>query len=388
MEESNDKPVNRDSIDNVLDEFERKKETLEGFCVRAKSLIEDLLLDAGLRVQSVQARVKKREKLRDKYLNPDKNYKRLDDITDQAALRIIVYYEDEIDRAAELINKEFNVLPEFSVDKRETDPDRFGYSALNLVCTHSETRQKDVQFKKYATLRFEIQITSVLSHAWSEIEHEWYDLQGAYPSAIKRKFSRLAALLQIAESEFLSLRNQKINYQKSVDIRVESDVPGLTIDAVSLAKFVSLDPIVVALDKQMAILAKRTLAPPTQGTVALNLRVHAALALGFKTLDAIPPALKKYEAPLVEYVERVAPNWGGDNSLQQGLCIYQLALLLFGAQGSAKLVELFKGFGSFTVDPLPDWIPRQSAIAAEVLSKYPALSETPAADKPGSRITK
>ncbi|HEY3770989.1 MAG TPA: RelA/SpoT domain-containing protein, partial [Candidatus Angelobacter sp.] len=129
-----EKPKLRESIETVLDDFDAKKETLEAFCVRTKSLIEDCLTDANLRFQSIQARVKKRHKLRDKYLNPQKGYKKLDDITDQAALRVIVYYEDEIDRASELIKKEFNVLPELSVDKRQTAPDQFGYYALNFVC--------------------------------------------------------------------------------------------------------------------------------------------------------------------------------------------------------------------------------------------------------------
>src|SRR5258708_15617294 len=173
---TSDSDEKRDPVETVLAEFEAREDMLKEICVKTSSLIEDCLKDAQLRYQLIQHRVKKRDKLREKYLDPKKNYCKLDDITDQAGLRIITYYEDEVDRVAEMIKKEFTVDPDKSVDKRETEPDKFGYYAFNLVCTHADKRKSDVQFKKYANICFEIQITSVLRHAWSEIEHPWYDL--------------------------------------------------------------------------------------------------------------------------------------------------------------------------------------------------------------------
>ncbi len=126
----------RDPIEKVLEEFDAKKDTLTQFCVRTQGLIEACLEDAKLRYQSIQWRVKRKKKLSDKYLDPKKNYSKLTDITDLAALRIITYYEDEVDQVAEVIKKEFIVIPEKSIDKRETAPDKFGYYAFNLVCTH------------------------------------------------------------------------------------------------------------------------------------------------------------------------------------------------------------------------------------------------------------
>jgi putative GTP pyrophosphokinase len=90
-------------VKSVLAEFDAKEDMLAAFCARTKSLIEASLQDANIRYQSVQARVKTRKKLQDKYLDSTKDYKRLDDITDLAGLRIITYYEDEVDRVAEVI---------------------------------------------------------------------------------------------------------------------------------------------------------------------------------------------------------------------------------------------------------------------------------------------
>lgn len=208
MSEMTTEPEN---VENVLEEFEARKDKLEAFCAKAKSLIEEALQDAGIKYQSVQSRVKSRKKLREKYVDPGKRYKRLDDVTDLAGLRVITYYEDDVDSAADVIRREFEVDPVRSIDKRKTEPDRFGYHAVNYICCHLKKRLVDVEYKKYAGIWCEIQITSILPHAWSEIEHEWYDLKQAYPDEIKRRFSRLMALFEIAESEFTALKRERSN---------------------------------------------------------------------------------------------------------------------------------------------------------------------------------
>jgi putative GTP pyrophosphokinase len=206
----------RAEVEAILAEFDAREDLLAAFCARTKGLIEAGMQDAGIRCQSVQFRVKTKRKLREKYLDPTKKYTRLDDITDLAGLRIITYYEDEIDQVAEIIKREFDVDLENSVDKRQVEPDRFGYSALNYVCRHLSKRTSDVEYKRFTGICCEIQITSVLRHAWSEIEHEWYDLKDAYPENVKRRFYRTAALLELAESEFLDIRKQRTNYQNQL----------------------------------------------------------------------------------------------------------------------------------------------------------------------------
>jgi len=163
------------SVDSILAEFERRENLLETFCAKTKQLIEECLEDAQIRYQSVQARVKTRNKLRAKYTDPQKSYRCLDDITDLAALRVITYYEDEIDSVAKVIEREFKIDPDRSIDKRKTEPDRFGYDGVNYICCHTAQRSASTEYRKFSNVRCEIQITSILSHAWAEIEHDWYD---------------------------------------------------------------------------------------------------------------------------------------------------------------------------------------------------------------------
>src|SRR6266481_8211014 len=94
---------NKAKVEDVLAEFGRRQENLAALCAKTKSLIEASLQDANIPYQSVQSRVKSRKKLREKYLDPEKKYKRLKDITDLAGLRIITYYEDDVDRVVDVI---------------------------------------------------------------------------------------------------------------------------------------------------------------------------------------------------------------------------------------------------------------------------------------------
>ena len=336
----------RESVEKVCAEFDQRKEMLDEFCIRAKSLVEDCLKDAGIRFQSVQARVKKREKLQAKYLDPEKHYTKLDDITDQAALRVITYYDDELDLVIGVLKREFEVNPEQSVDKRETEPNKFGYRAVNLVCTHSEKRKSDVQFKKQANLSFEIQVTSVLGHAWSEIEHEWYDLKETYPAAIKRRFSRLAALFELAESEFVSLREQRTSYRRSVGVQVEAEVADVAIDAVSMKALIATEPAIAQLDKQISQVLGRPLAEATDRSD--QVRANTAHAAGLTTVQALRDSLKKYEATIPEFVRRSLPIFRpvpSERPILKGISIYRLAMMLAAVQGEGTLIQFFQAAG-------------------------------------------
>jgi len=359
----------RASIEEVLAEFDRRQDILTALCAKTKNLIEASLQDASIPYQSVQARVKAKKKLRAKYLDPEKDYRCLDDITDQAGLRVITYYEDDVDRVSEIIKREFDLDHENSVGRRETEPDRFGYSAANFVCRHSAKRTSDVEYKKFAGIVCEVQIASILSHAWSEIEHEWYDLKDAYPAEIKRRFSRLAALFDLAGSEFLEIKKARAHYEQSVALRVEAKVPDLPIDAVSLRSFVDQEPLVAEIDKALGSVLGVALSQNISDS-QLVYRSKALKLAGFETLQELSGALARFRTAIPEFVRRCKKEavWplSSASSLPKGIRLHQLAQFSVSAAGVDASNSYYKEFGF----PPGVNLVRQVAIAKEIASGY------------------
>jgi putative GTP pyrophosphokinase len=349
MADEGQKDSRKADVESVLAEFDRRKNLLDAFCEKATELIRAILKDANIRYYAVQARVKDRDKLRDKYQDTDKSYICLDDITDLAGLRIITYYEDDVDRAGNVIKAEFDIDPKHSVDLREKEPDRFAYGALHLVGSHAQKRKTDVEYKHFAEITCEIQITSILRHAWSEIEHEWYDLGKDYPKDVKKKFSRLAALVELAESEFVELRDSKQKYAKAVAVQVEANVPDIPVDSVSLRSFLDQEPIVQEIDRAIALAVGRTVDKDLEDNKMAH-RLRVANVLGFTKLQDLRDALKKYGDAVPEFVRRCCLElWANvaDNSASvgKGVCMFQLGLLLSGSKGQDEMVEYLRAAG-------------------------------------------
>jgi putative GTP pyrophosphokinase len=337
----NPEMVSPQSTDSALAEFDGKKDLLATFCAKTKGLIEELLDNGEIRYQSVQARVKSRKKLEEKYSDPKKKYRRLDDITDLAALRIITYYEDEVDIVAELIRSEFQVDPDNSVDRRISNVDSFGYHAINFVCRYSEQRLGSSEYRKYTDINFEIQITSILRHAWAEIEHDWYDMKDAFPTGIRRRFSRMAALIEIAESEFLELKKTRDNYKRSISVQIEANVSGIPINAVSMASFIEKDPVVLRIDTAIAQIVE---APSlTQNKAIAEICSQYVARLGIGTIENLRDTLSEYESEIVEYAalsrQYLARRPGA--ALVRGASIIRMTVMLLGIRGSEELVEVW-----------------------------------------------
>jgi GTP pyrophosphokinase len=354
-------------IEEILAEFERRRELLLDLCSKTKDLIEECLQDAGIRYQSVQARVKTPKKLRTKYLDPDKHYKRLDDITDLAALRVITYYEDEVDQVAVVLKREFEIDGINSIDKRKTDPDRFGYHAVNYVCRHLKERTAIIPYKKFAGVCCEIQITSILRHAWSEIEHDWYDLRNAFPGEIKRRFYRIAALLEIAESEFLDIRKKKSDYIKSVDLQLGADVLDVPLNPLSLRSFVMLNPVVERIDQALAKLTGSPLSDELTDE-ALIKRNSQLKGTGFKTIKEVLESLILHERGITEYVGRMINLFSitfNNKPLVRGVCIHNLAVMI---KCSRETEENLIGTSGI-IGPIEN-TRKQIKLAKEIMARY------------------
>lgn len=245
----------RASIEDVVQDLVKRRTSFENFCQEAKSHLEKCLRDAEIPFQSIQSRVKDEAKIKSKYSDLSKadKYLSLDDLTDIAGLRVITYYEDDVDKVKELIEQEFAIDVENCEDKRlPENPETFTYHALHLVVSLKPETLGKRAHKQFAGIRGEIQITSILRHAWAEIEHRWYDLKDSFPTSVKRRFARLSALIDLADEQFVDLREEWAQVKTSIDRSVEGGFVDIPIDAQSLRAFIEQEPLVSEIDRAIA----------------------------------------------------------------------------------------------------------------------------------------
>ncbi len=357
-------------VDEVLAEFNQRKDHFEDLRGTTRQLIETILKQEVITVQSVQARVKKKEKIKSKYCDPERDYKCLDDISDIVGFRIITYYSDKIDQIAQIIEQEFAECGTRE-DKRKGKLDSFGYSAIHFDCAYSPVRSKYAEYKRFAKDRFEIQVTTVLGHAWAEMQHPWYD-ESKPPSEEMRRFYRLAAVLELAEQEFLQVRNQKEERERVASVRVEAKAPAIPITPESLAAFIAQKTLVNELDDK-CVKIQNAKAPVDPIPKMLSSLAILLTGVGIDTIERLEDELRRAGEAAVEFLARRWPMMPPENQVAvpqyvRGFCLAHLANFLTFLQGRERqqLVRAKVGIKQLGDDDFD----RQSAAAQEVAKEY------------------
>lgn len=176
----------------------------------AEKLIRAILADLTVEIHIITSRCKQPDSLRLKLRR--KRYRRPGrQVTDRVGVRIITYFEDDIPAIVSTLQRELEVDKNKSEDKRtKLDLREFGYLSVHLVARTKGRWSRASEFRAVRGIWFEIQIRSILEHAWAEIEHEVVYKSGVvFPDEIKRRFARLAGALEILSSEFLALRDER-----------------------------------------------------------------------------------------------------------------------------------------------------------------------------------
>ena len=327
---------------DILDVFTKLHPALDAWRAQTEAALTALLAQHGIAVQLVSSRTKDVESLQKKLARPDKIYARLTDITDLVGIRVATCFEDAIDDVARVIEQAWRVDFTHSTDKLRFVDHRFGYRSLHYVCAPHDDAGLPEGF------RFEIQIRTVLQHAWAEVEHDLgYKASTAVPELIRRRFSRIASLLEIADQEFVSIRNDLVRYEQEVRDALEHPDRSPEVDIVSLRAVVRTD-VVDTLDRGLSrVLDKplgKTLWNPDYLTRLLRL---AGLTTTREVLDAVERHTACALQLVSPYFEFAQARWGDDapsvDVVQPGYGLFfvaHVALLQGPALGLSKVERL------------------------------------------------
>ena len=189
---------------------------------------------AGLLVAAIEYRVKAEESLAGKLELKGGKYKSLADITDIIGLRVITFYTDDVDKVASAVERLFTVDWDNSVDKRKIhEIDSFGYLSLHYICS-----------KEGFPYRFEIQMRTVLQHAWANMNHDTGYKSGVeIPKMYLRNLSRLAGMLELVDEQFSLIRSELTDYRRRVRALVASgNLDDAPLDGDTFRSFLELKP--------------------------------------------------------------------------------------------------------------------------------------------------
>jgi putative GTP pyrophosphokinase len=211
-----------------------------------KRIVEECLSRRGIKVQSVQARAKDPKSLGRKAAQPSesdpakpKYPQPLEQITDLAACRVIAYFPKTLGQVDEIVRSEFCVVERTDKGANLIEEERFGYQSIHYLVTLTPQRAKLPEYAPFAEVIAELQVRTVLQHAWAEIEHDiQYKSASAIPTEIRRRFMALAGLLEIADREFQAIQDQDREVANEARSRVESgDVSDVEITPDALKAF-------------------------------------------------------------------------------------------------------------------------------------------------------
>lgn len=222
----------------IIDDYRKSRNDF----LRLEEIVADILKkiteDCHIIPAGIEHRVKGEQSLQGKLYKYGDWYQSLDELTDILGARVICFFSDEVDIIGKKVEEAFKVDYEKSSDKRKLiAADTFGYLSLHYIVSLPENAGYP---EELCSKRFEIQIRTILQHAWAAIDHDIaYKSKFGVPRQITRSFSRLAGLLEIADDEFVRTRDAMNAYTTETHQKImDNTADDVHIDMVSLNEYV------------------------------------------------------------------------------------------------------------------------------------------------------
>jgi putative GTP pyrophosphokinase len=201
-------------------------------------LVRQVLVQETIDISQLEARTKAVDSFSEKIVRKKKYDDPLSQITDLVGLRVILYYPDDVLAVGALIENEFDV--DWSCSFRqdpEAEPDRFGYRSDHYVVRLTQQRCALPEWRRFAGYCAEIQVRTVMQHAWAAVDHKIRYKAPDLPADLQRRLYQLSALLELADGQFASLQQASDDAVGSYEASVKAGDLGMGLDALSLRAY-------------------------------------------------------------------------------------------------------------------------------------------------------
>ncbi|ROR92875.1 DUF429 domain-containing protein [Nocardioides aurantiacus] len=179
------------------------------------AMVTGILDDAGINYLTVTGRTKTvasfAEKARRLGLDGEPLYPdAARQIADTIGLRVITYVHGDVDTVADLLREQLLVRDDRDMGQETAQEGRFGYASRHLQVALDPERPVAAGLEPLVGLTAQVQIRTVLQHAWAEFEHD-IRYKGSIPEEhahdFDRRFTLAAGLLELADREFSTIRD-------------------------------------------------------------------------------------------------------------------------------------------------------------------------------------
>ncbi len=316
---------------DIIADYKNKKYLYERLTEAADEFIGEILENnTDINIHSVRARTKSVESLAEKVRRPGKDYDSLSEIKDLTAVRIVTYFADEIDEVGGVLENYLDIDPRHSIDKRKSfDYQEFGYSSLHKVARFKLDERPASMQDELSDLFFEIQIRTILQHAWAEIEHDLgYKYKEEIPDSINRRFARLSALLEVADDEFISLRDDLEKYEDKIQQQIKDQPGDVDINKLTLEQFMKIDEIMQNLNAYIDEWSQNLPRKTTGKDFFLGEAVKGLKLIGMSNIAGLKEIISEYEQLVKESFDLVfardkeLPGWSPSMILFALILIY------------------------------------------------------------------
>ncbi len=201
----------------------------EQFASVVKRILEEALERRDIKIHSVFARAKEpasfgKKAAQPSELDPTKpKYPRpMEQITDMAGVRVIAYFPNTLDQIDRILRDEFQTVERSDKGAELIEEERLGYQSIHYLVKLTKVRSRLPEYEPFTDGVAEIQVRTILQHAWAEIEHDIrYKSASVIPFQIRHRFMALAGMLEIADREFQAIQDADQQLTEEARSRVE-----------------------------------------------------------------------------------------------------------------------------------------------------------------------
>lgn len=221
-------------LGNVLPKHERLTASVVAILIGVleNREIEHLNVDGRTKTfKSVNEKIKRKS-----YSEP------IEQITDLSGARVILYFQDQIPMVESLIRELFVVDEKNSASSTERlGNDKVGYQSIHFVCKLGDPRQDLPEYEGICDLKFEVQVRTVLQHAWAQFTHDrTYKFAGVLPKHLQRQVNLYSGMLEVIDNAFSQTSQDLAKYVESLADDDTNFLSDEEINSASVAKLESL----------------------------------------------------------------------------------------------------------------------------------------------------